>query len=285
MSIEVKELTHYYAQNTPFETKALDGINLSVNLGDFIGLVGQSGSGKSTLVRILSGLLKPTAGRVIYNGNEFSRKRNEFFSKGIIGLILQYPEHQLFEETVFADVSFGPKNMGLTGDAIKQRVDEALKLVGLSPDLYSERSPFELSGGEMRRVAIAGVLAMKPQILILDEPTAGLDPENRRALLKLLLSLNSAGTTVFMVSHSMEDIAHVAKRVVLLEKGRIKLNLPTRDIFRHYNKLVESGLDIPPYTRIMHMIRAKGYAVSTDVISAEEAADEVVKLFAGGTAS
>lgn len=258
---------------------ALQDICMTIQEGDFIGLIGHTGSGKSTLVQHLNGLLKATAGEILYNGQniydkDFSLK--ELRSK--VGLVFQYPEHQLFESTVFEDVCFGPKNLGLTQKEVQLRAYEALKQVGL-PDEFFYQSPFELSGGQKRRVAIAGVLAMKPEILILDEPTAGLDPKGRDEILGQVKKLHEEGNiTVVLVSHSMEDVANYVNRIVVMNRGKIMFDDVPKTVFSHYKELEKIGLAAPQVTYMMHQLQEEGFPVKTDATTILEAAEEIMRV-------
>ena len=279
MSIDVKNVTHVYMPNTPFESIAIKDINWTVKDGEFWGLIGHTGSGKSTLIQHLNGLLKPTSGEICINGQNIHGKGVSLKSiRQKVGLVFQYPEHQLFEETVEQDVAFGPKNMGLTEKEIAERVKEALELVGLSYDEVKGKSPFELSGGQMRRVAIAGVLAMKPEILILDEPTAGLDPRGRDEILEEIVALKQKQKlTVILVSHSMEDVAKLVDKLVVMYRGEIVSQGTPREIFQDYTGLVEKGLGIPQITEMMIRLKEKGKNVSSDILTVDEARAEIIK--------
>ncbi len=279
MSIDVKNVTHVYMQSTPFESIAIKDINWTVKDGEFWGLIGHTGSGKSTLIQHMNGLLKPTSGEIFINGKNIHSKGVSLKSiRQKVGLVFQYPEHQLFEETVEQDVAFGPKNIGLTEEEITQRVKEALELVGLSHEDVKDKSPFELSGGQMRRVAIAGVLAMKPEILILDEPTAGLDPRGRDEILEEIVALKQKQKlTVILVSHSMEDVAKLVDKLAVMYQGRIVSQGTSREIFQDYKGLVEKGLGIPQITELMIRLKAKGKNVSSDILTVDEARAEIIK--------
>ena len=278
MPIIVNNLTHIYTPGTPFEAVAIKDVNWSISDGEFWGLIGHTGSGKSTLIQHLNGLLKPTSGQVIIDDvNIFSKGVNLKEIRQKVGLVFQYPEHQLFEETVEKDVAFGPKNLGLPDEQIGFRVKEALELVGLSYEEIKDKSPFELSGGQMRRVAIAGVLAMKPKVLILDEPTAGLDPRGRDEILREIVYLrNKQNITVILVSHSMEDIAKLVDKIVVMHKGSIKKSGTPKEIFRDYEGLIEMGLGIPQITELMQSLRERGRDVSGDILTVEDARDEIL---------
>ena len=280
MSIIVENLIHVYNPNTPFESKALSDISFSIEEGEFVGLIGHTGSGKSTLIQHLNGLLKPTKGKVQINNLDIMDKNiklNEIRKK--VGLVFQYPEYQLFEETIYKEVAFGPMNLGLTDLEIEARVKEALELVGLNFEYMKDRSPFELSGGQRRRIAIAGVIAMKPEILILDEPTAGLDPRGRDEILNQIKELHSKyKITVILVSHSMEDIARLVSKIIVMDRGKIALIGPPREIFREAEKLEKIGLGLPQMTRLVKKLREKGINIRDNVFTVEEVKNEILKL-------
>lgn len=280
MPISIRDLSSIYSAGTPFEVRALDGVSLEIGEGEFIGIIGPTGSGKSTLVQHFNGLNRPTQGEVLVDGLNLADKTVDLRAvRQSVGLIFQYPEHQLFEETVFADVAFGPKNQGVAEDQLRERVYEALSLVGLEPETIVERSPFELSGGQMRRVAIAGVLAMRPKVLVLDEPTAGLDPRGRDELLAQLKQLHSkGGMTVILVSHSMEDIAKVATRLIVLERGRLVADGSPRTVFAQAKMLTSAGLGVPQVTELMLALRERGYNVPDVALTVEEACDIILGL-------
>ena len=276
MPIIVDHLNCIYEQGTNMEVAALKDINLVIPDGQFIGLIGHTGSGKSTLVQHLNGLIEATSGTVYFNGEDIYDKdydRKKLRSK--VGLVFQYPEHQLFETDVFKDVCFGPKNLGLDRKETELRAYKALKMVGL-PDEYFYQSPFDLSGGQKRRVAIAGVLAMEPDVLILDEPTAGLDPKGRDEILELIKGLQETGMTIILVSHSMEDVANYVDRIIVMNKGSVMLDGVPKDVFAHYKELEEVGLAAPAVTYIMQQLKQNGFAVSTDATTIEEAKEELM---------
>jgi energy-coupling factor transport system ATP-binding protein len=278
MSIILDHVSHIYEADTTMAFPALTDINLVIPDGQFIGLIGHTGSGKSTLIQHLNGLLKPTSGNVYYNGADIHDKdynKKELRSK--VGLVFQYPEHQLFEIDVFSDVCFGPKNLGLEKRETELRAYAALKQVGLE-DEYFYQSPFDLSGGQKRRVAIAGVLAMKPEVLILDEPTAGLDPRGRDEILDQIAKLRrGTGMTVILVSHSMEDVAKYVDRIIVMNKSRILFDDEPKKVFRHYKELEEVGLAAPQITYIMQALKEKGLDVDTDITGVEEAKNAILK--------
>ena len=257
--LEVKNLTHTYSAGTPFEHKALDNVNVSVERGEFIGIIGHTGSGKSTLMQHLNGLLKPTGGQVLLDGVDIhSDKKITRQARFRVGLVFQYPEYQLFEETVYKDIAFGPKNMGLKPDEIDRRVREAAKLVGLT-DAQLEVSPFDLSGGQKRRVAIAGVIAMEPEVLILDEPTAGLDPASRAGILENIETYRrTKNATVMMVSHSMNDVARLTDRLLVLCGSKLAMDGAPHEVFTRAQELLDMGLDIPDITRVFLRLQQMG---------------------------
>lgn len=277
MAIVLDHVNHIYEEGTSISFQALTDINLVIPDGQFIGLIGHTGSGKSTLVQHLNGLLAPTSGAIYYNGEDINEKgysRKTLRSK--VGLVFQYPEHQLFETDVFTDVCFGPKNLGLDRKEVELRAYTALKQVGL-PDECFYQSPFELSGGQKRRAAIAGVLAMKPEVLILDEPTAGLDPKGRDEILDQVAKLREeTGMTVILVSHSMEDVARYVDRIIVMNKSRVMFDDAPKMVFRHYKELEEVGLAAPQITYIMQALKAKGLRIDTDITGVEEARDAIL---------
>ncbi|MBO5093112.1 MAG: energy-coupling factor transporter ATPase [Lachnospiraceae bacterium] len=278
MSMILDHVSHVYEKDTEMAAYALKDVSLTIPDGQFIGLIGHTGSGKSTLVQHLNGLLKPTSGHIYYNGEDIHREdynRKELRSK--VGLVFQYPEHQLFEVDVFSDVCFGPKNLGLSQKEVELRAFDALRQVGF-PEEYFYQSPFDLSGGQKRRVAIAGVLAMKPEMLILDEPTAGLDPKGRDEILGQIARLKKEmGITVILVSHSMEDIANYVDRIIVMNKGSVLFDDVPKEVFRHYKELEAVGLAAPQVTYIMQTLRERGMEVDTDVTTLEEAEREILK--------
>ena len=285
MAVEIKNLNYIYGQDTVFEQYALKNVNLSIADGEFIGLIGHTGSGKSTLTQHLNGLLKASSGDILYNGESIYKEGYSMKAlRSKVGLVFQYPEHQLFEVDVLSDVCFGPKNQGLSQEEIEKRAKEALSLVGLDESFY-EQSPFELSGGQKRRVAIAGVLAMKPEVLILDEPTAGLDPKGRDDILGLIADLHKKqGMTIILVSHSMEDVAKYVSRLVVMNHGEKTYDGAPKEVFRHYKELESMGLAAPQITYVVQALRQRGIPVSEDVTTVDEARDEILKLWKKGKA-
>ena len=281
MPIIMDHVSHVYGADTTMAVQALKDVNLVIPDGQFIGLIGHTGSGKSTLVQHLNGLMKATSGNIYFNGEDIdSDDFNKKMLRSKVGLVFQYPEHQLFETDVFSDVCFGPKNLGLSQKEVQLRAYEALKLVGLE-DEYFYQSPFDLSGGQKRRVAIAGVLAMKPEVLILDEPTAGLDPKGRDEILDQIAKLKEeTGITIILVSHSMDDVAKYVDRIIVMNKGCVMYDDEPREVFRHYMELEEIGLAAPQVTYVMKDLQEHGFAVSDDVTTIEEAKEEIKNYFA-----
>lgn len=271
MPIEIKHLDHIYMPGSPFETKALDDVTLTIGDGEFVGLIGHTGSGKSTLVQHLNGLMKPDHGSVIVDGMDVIDKNTDLREiRRRVGLVFQYPEHQLFEETVRKDVSFGPRNLGCSEQEIEERVVKACHQVGLS-DEKLDMSPFDLSGGNKRRVAIAGVLAMRPRVLVLDEPTAGLDPRGRNELLELIRRLHDEeGNTIVMVSHSMDDISALAQRIIVMNEGRVAMDGTPREVFAHPQELVDMHLGVPAAAQLAMELKKRGYNLPDNVYTLDE---------------
>ncbi len=280
--IKVEHLNHIYGQGTAFEQYALKDINFTIEDGEFIGLIGHTGSGKSTLIQHLNGLLKASSGTISYNGENIDREGcDKKVLRSKVGLVFQYPEHQLFEIDVFTDVCFGPKNLGLSREEVETRAKEALEQVGLDEHFYRQ-SPFELSGGQKRRVAIAGVLAMKPEVLILDEPTAGLDPRGRDEILDEISLLHKQNKmTIILVSHSMEDMAKYADRLLVMNHGELAFDGKPREVFLHYKELEKMGLAAPQITYIVQELREGGAAISADLTTVKEARDAILKAWDG----
>lgn len=280
MSIKLENVSFTYSPTTAYEIQALKNINLEINDGEFIGLIGHTGSGKSTLVQHLNGLMKATGGVIYYNGENIYQEGyslKELRSK--VGLVFQYPEHQLFEMDVLTDVCFGPKNQGLSKEEATERAKAALAMVGFGEEYY-QQSPFELSGGQKRRVAIAGVLAMEPEVLILDEPTAGLDPKGRDEILDQIKKLHDEKhITIILVSHSMEDVAKYVDRIIVMNQGEAMYDGTPKEVFSHYQELEKVGLAAPQVTYIMNALAQKGMNVQTDAITIEEAAEEIRKAY------
>jgi len=284
--IETKNLTYTYGAGTPFSKTAIEDINIAIKKGEFIGLIGHTGSGKSTLIQQLNGLLRPTSGTVLLNGKDIWEKKKEIRKVRFqVGMVFQYPEYQLFEDTVIKDIGFGPRNMGLSQDEVNQRVMQAVDFVGLDHALL-EKSPFDLSGGEKRRAAIAGVIAMDPDVLVLDEPTAGLDPQGRDHLLSQIKAYHKQRqNTVILVSHSMEDIARVADRVLVMNESKVFLFDETAKVFSHAKELEQIGLRVPQVTKIMMKLHENGYPVDPAVFTLEQAVKEILPLVQRGAAN
>ncbi len=278
MSISLQHVTYVYMAKTPYEKAAIRNINLEIKQGQFVGIIGHTGSGKSTLVQHLNGLLKPSSGTVLIGGQNIHDKGQEANqAKRSVGMVFQYPEHQLFEETVYEDIAFGPRNLSVTEEEVDIRVKKALSFVGLDFEKFAKRTPFQLSGGQMRRVAIAGVVALDPNYLILDEPSAGLDPRGRDEIFGEIMNLHQAtGITVVLVSHNMEDVARMANRLIVMNKGEISLDGEPKDIFcNHQAELKEAGVDVPPLTLLMNKFKQRGLAVDDTVIDIHAAAQNV----------
>lgn len=285
MSIKVENVSFKYMIGTPYEKMALDDVTLEIMEGEFIGLIGHTGSGKSTLIQQFNGLLKPTSGDIYINDKCITEKGTNLKKiRQEIGLVFQYPEHQLFEETVYKDIAFGPLNLGLPEHEVLKRAKRALNIVGMDFEHYKNLSPFDLSGGQKRRVAIAGVLAMEPRVLILDEPTAGLDPRGREEILSKINELHKEyNMTIILVSHSMEDVAKLADRLIVMDKGKIIMNGKPREIFMKIDILENIGLGVPQVTYLLRELKNKGYEVRADIITVEEARIELLRFFGGGT--
>ena len=277
--IEIKNLSFEYGDNLSIVKPALDDINISVQKGEIIGVVGHTGSGKSTFMQMLNGLLKPSNGSVILDEIDIWKEPKKIRDiRFKVGLAFQYPEHQLFEETVYKDIAFGPRNKGLSDEEIEKSVRDAIKFVDFPSELL-EVSPFELSGGEKRRVAIAGIIAMNPEVLILDEPTAGLDPKGKRTLIDNILKYHKEkNNTIFFVSHNMDDIAYIADRILVLDKGKVAMFDVPEKIFKRANELQNLGLEVPEITRIVEMLNANGFEIDESIVSVEKVAEEIVNL-------
>ena len=280
MSIALEHVNYVYSPGTAYEKQALKDVSLEIPQGQFVGIIGHTGSGKSTLIQHLNGLTRATSGRILYEGrNIYEEGYDMRWLRSQVGLVFQYPEHQLFEVDVLSDVCFGPKNQGLSQKECEARAKEALDLVGF-PDKYYKQSPFELSGGQKRRVAIAGVLAMRPKVLVLDEPTAGLDPKGRDEILDQVERLHKeTGMTVILVSHSMEDVARYVERIIVMNRGEKMLDGTPREVFRHYKELEKVGLAAPQVTYVMHDLKERGFDLSPDATTIEEAADEIMRSY------
>ncbi|MBE6834868.1 MAG: energy-coupling factor transporter ATPase [Ruminococcaceae bacterium] len=280
--IETENLTYIYGIGTPFEKKALDNVSISIEKGEMIGIIGHTGSGKSTLVQHLNGLFKPYSGKVYVDGQDvWENKKTVRNARFKVGLCFQYPEYQLFESTVYRDIAFGPKNMGLNTEEIDKRVKNAAEIVGLSEENL-EKSPFELSGGMKRRAAIAGVIALEPEVLILDEPTAGLDPIGRQTVINMVENYReTTGKTVIMISHSMDDVARYCDRVLVMKKGKVELFDTVENVFADSEKLDSLGLGVPQVTKVMLGLKKRGFNVRTDIFTVEAAKEEILRLIKG----
>lgn len=280
MSIKIENLTHIYMPGTPFEKKALDDVNITINDGEFNVLIGHTGSGKSTLIQHINGLLKPTSGKILVDGTDITDKSVKMSDiRKKIGLVFQYPEYQLFEETIEKDIAYGPTNLGLGEEEIHNRVKRAMNIVGLDYETFKDKSPFDLSGGQKRRVAIAGVVAMEPKILILDEPTAGLDPSGRDEILYQIKKLQKEyGMTIILVSHSMEDVAKVADKIFVMYNAKCILNGSPEEIFTEVDTLESVGLAVPQVTYLVRKLRERGFDISEKVFTVEQAKAEILKV-------
>lgn len=280
MSIKIESLTHIYMPGSPFEKAALKDINLTINDNDFVALIGHTGSGKSTLIQHLNGLLSPTKGKIYIDDIDITEKNVKLVDiRKKVGLVFQYSEYQLFEETIEKDIEFGPKNLGLSDEEIHQRVVKAMEMVGLDYNEYKDKSPFDLSGGQKRRVAIAGVIAMNPKTLILDEPTAGLDPKGRDDILTQIKKLHdNYGMTIILVSHSMEDVANIADKVIVMNNGSVELQGPIDTVFKEVEKLESIGLAVPQVTYLMLKLKSLGFDVSDGIYTIKQAKEEIIKL-------
>lgn len=279
MSIQIKNLKHVYSEGMPFESIALDDISFEINDGEFVGIIGHTGSGKSTLVQHFNGLLRPKSGEIVVHGVNIAGQgvsMREIRKK--IGLVFQYPEYQLFEETVKQDVVFGPLNLGLNQEEAERSAKEAIQLMGLDYEEIAERSPFDLSGGQKRRVAIAGVIAMKPEVLILDEPTAGLDPKAHRELLDVIRNIHKEQNNILiLVSHNMQDIADLADKVLVMDKGRLAMAGTPREVFSRRDELRSIGLSVPPAAELLYQLKDRGFNINPEVLDMDEAVEELIK--------
>ncbi|QJW44999.1 energy-coupling factor transporter ATPase [bacterium BFN5] len=273
MSIILKSVTYTYMPKTPFERTAISEINFEIERGEFVAIIGHTGSGKSTLVQHLNGILKPTSGSVTVDGVDLHDKKSAAkAARSKVGMVFQYPEHQLFEETIYEDIAFGPKNLGLSEEEIDTRVKRAMNFVGLDFEQYATRSPFQLSGGQMRRVAIAGVIALEPEYLILDEPSAGLDPRGRDEIFNEIIQLyQSSGITVILVSHNMEDVAKMATRLIVMNGGKVSLDGTPLEVFCNPEKLREAGVDVPPVTALLRKLKERGLPVDDKLLAIDDA--------------
>ena len=281
MSIKIENLTHIYSPNGPFEKKALDNVNIEINDGDFVAIIGHTGSGKSTLIQHMNGLEKATSGKIFIDDIDITAKDVKLTDiRKKVGLVFQYSEYQLFEETIERDIAFGPTNLKLSKEEIKNRVKKAMEMVGLDYETYKDKSPFDLSGGQKRRIAIAGVIAMEPKVLILDEPTAGLDPKGRDDILGQIRQLHDKyGMTIVLVSHSMEDVAKLAEKVIVMNKGKVVLTGTPKEVFKEVDILEEIGLGVPQVTYLMKELIKKGFDVSDEAYTIEQAKEEILKFF------
>ena len=281
MSIKIENLTHIYSPNGPFEKKALDNVNIEINDGDFVAIIGHTGSGKSTLIQHMNGLEKATSGKIFIDDIDITAKDVKLTDiRKKVGLVFQYSEYQLFEETIEKDIAFGPTNLKLSEAEIKNRVKKAMEMVGLDYETYKNKSPFDLSGGQKRRVAIAGVIAMEPKVLILDEPTAGLDPKGRDDILGQIRQLHDKyGMTIVLVSHSMEDVAKLAEKVIVMNKGKVVLTGTPKEVFKEVDILEKIGLGVPQVTYLMKELIKKGFDVSDEAYTIEQAKEEILKFF------
>ncbi|ADD03176.1 ABC transporter related protein [Thermoanaerobacter italicus Ab9] len=282
MPIKVENLSFVYNEGTPYATVALNNVTFEIQDEEFVGIIGHTGSGKSTLIQHLNGLLKPTSGKIYINGVDITDKKVSLkYVRKEVGLVFQYPEYQLFEETIFKDIAFGPANLGLSEEEIEKRVYEAMDIVGISREL-ADKSPFEVSGGQKRRIAIAGILAMKPKILILDEPTAGLDPKGKEEILNKIKEIHDKYKMItILVSHSMEDIARFADKIIVMNKGRIEVIGTPREVFREAEKLEKIGLGVPQITSLARELQKKGIAIPEDILTIEEAKEYIIRYLRG----
>ena len=280
MSIKIENLTYVYMPKTPFEKKALDNVNLEIEDGEFLAVIGHTGSGKSTLIQHLNGLLKPASGKFYVDGTDITDKDTKLVDiRKKVGLVFQYPEYQLFEETIAKDIAYGPSNLGLNEDEILKRVKKSMEMVGLNYEEYKDISPFELSGGQKRRVAIAGVIAMEPKVLILDEPTAGLDPAARDDILEQIKLLHEKyNMTIILVSHSMEDVGKLAEKIIVMNDGHVELQGKPKDVFKEIDTLEKIGLAVPQVTYLMRELKKKGFNVSEDIFTVEKAKSELLNI-------
>lgn len=280
MSIKIENLTHVYMPKSPFEKKALDNVNLVIEDGEFLALIGHTGSGKSTLIQHLNGLLEPTSGRILVDDIDITNKEAKLTEiRKKIGLVFQYPEYQLFEETIEKDIAFGPNNLELYSEEVSRRVKKSMEMVGLDYETYKNVSPFDLSGGQKRRVAIAGVIAMEPKVLILDEPTAGLDPQGRDDILEQIKLLHEKyKMTIVLVSHSMEDVGKLAQRIVVMNKGKVELLGKPSEVFKEVETLEKIGLAVPQVTYLMRVLRERGFDVSDEIFTVEKGTEAILKV-------
>ena len=282
MPIAVENVSYTYLPGTPFEHRALKNVSFTIEDGEFVGIIGHTGSGKSTLIQIISSLIPQTAGRVLIDGVDYSQKdADKKKLRRTVGVVFQYPEYQLFEETIAKDIAYGPRMTGIPEEELENRTQVAMELVGMDYETYKDKSPFELSGGQKRKIAIAGVLAMEPKILIMDEPIAGLDPLGRESLMDLVKNLNDCGMTILMISHNMDGLAEYASRILVMNQGELMMNGTPREVFREHEALRAAGLDLPEAGQLVEALRAKGIAISEENIRFDEVREELVRMLGG----
>ncbi len=280
MQIEVKDLRHVYMPGTPFEHVALDNVSFQIEAGEFIGIIGHTGSGKSTLLTAMAGLTKPTSGQILIEGRDiYEKKADKKWLRSTVGVVFQYPEYQLFEETVEKDIEFGPRKLGLSQEEITSRVKAAMELAGLDYEQYRNKSPFELSGGQKRKAAIAGVLALEPKVLFMDEPIAGLDPMSRDSLMDMTLSLNAKGVTIVMISHNMEQIAEYATRVLAFKESKLMADGTPEEVFCQRDVILSAGLEIPYSAQLVHELKERGVEINNGLIRYSETLEQIVRLW------
>ena len=280
MQIEVKDLRHVYMPGTPFEHVALDNVSFQIEAGEFIGIIGHTGSGKSTLLTAMAGLTKPTSGQILIEGRDiYEKKADKKWLRSTVGVVFQYPEYQLFEETVEKDIEFGPRKLGLSQEEITSRVKAAMELAGLDYEQYRNKSPFELSGGQKRKAAIAGVLALEPKVLFMDEPIAGLDPMSRDSLMDMTLSLNAKGVTIVMISHNMEQIAEYATRVLAFKESKLMADGTPEEVFFQREVILSAGLEIPYSAQLVHELKERGVEINNGLIRYSDTLEEIVRLW------
>ena len=282
MPIAVENVSYTYLPGTPFEHQALKDVSFTIEDGEFVGIIGHTGSGKSTLIQIISSLIPQTAGRVLIDGVDYSQKdADKKKLRRTVGVVYQYPEYQLFEETIAKDIAYGPRMTGIPEEELENRTQVAMELVGMDYETYKDKSPFELSGGQKRKIAIAGVLAMEPKILIMDEPIAGLDPLGRESLMDLVKNLNDCGMTILMISHNMDGLAEYASRILVMNQGELMMNGTPREVFREHEALRAAGLDLPEAGQRVEALRAKGIAISEENIRFDEVREELIRMLGG----
>ena len=282
MPIAVENVSYTYLPGTPFEHRALKDVSFTIEDGEFVGIIGHTGSGKSTLIKIISSLITQTAGRVLIDGVDYSQKdADKKKLRRTVGVVFQYPEYQLFEETIAKDIAYGPRMTGIPEEELENRTQVAMELVGMDYETYKDKSPFELSGGQKRKIAIAGVLAMEPKILIMDEPIAGLDPLGRESLMDLVKNLNDCGMTILMISHNMDGLAEYASRILVMNQGKLMMNGTPREVFREHEALRAAGLDLPEAGQLVEALRAKGIAISEENIRFDEVKEELIRMLGG----